>query len=86
MDHLKEWLVFETIRQLTPGVNVEFKEVVAKTLRVMVQTDDGVVPLEAVSQGTMSLISWVGILVQRMYQVYGDIPGIDDPTQQYLRW
>ena len=39
---------------------------------MLVVTDDGVVPIEAVSQGTSSLIGWIGVLVQRMFDVYHD--------------
>jgi len=43
-------------------------------------TDDGELPLEAISQGTTSLIGWVGILLQRLYEIYGDEA---DPTKKY---
>jgi predicted ATP-binding protein involved in virulence len=47
---------------------------------VTVVTDDGPLPIEAISQGMTSLIGWVGILLQRLYEVYEDS---DDPAQSY---
>ena len=63
---------FEVIRTLTPGVKIEFQRYDTRTKKVMVTTDDGEVPLESVSQGTSSLIGWIGVLLQRLYDVYGD--------------
>jgi predicted ATPase len=33
-------------------------------------TADGEVPVEAVSQGTASLLGWIGVLLQRLHEVY----------------
>jgi hypothetical protein len=71
---------FNIIDKLTPGVRLRFKEVNPVTKQVTVMTDDGEIPIEAVSQGTTSLISWIGVLLQRIYEVYGD-PG--SPLDRY---
>ena len=63
--------LFRVISEVTPGLKISFAEVKDRTFEVMVRTDDGVVPLEAVSQGTSSLLGWVGVLLQRLYEVYG---------------
>jgi hypothetical protein len=69
---------FEVIRQLTGGLKIEFARVDIDRGRVLVETDDGEVPLEAMSQGTVSLLGWVGVLMQRLYEVYED-----NPLEQY---
>jgi predicted ATP-binding protein involved in virulence len=50
-------------------MSVRFEQVNPQTREITVHTDDGDVPLESLSQGTISLISWVGVLLQRLYEV-----------------
>jgi predicted ATPase len=71
---------FVVVGQLTKGVRVKFKEVNPQTNEVRITTDDGDLPLESLSQGMTSLIGWVGILLQRLYELYGDS---DNPRGQY---
>jgi energy-coupling factor transporter ATP-binding protein EcfA2 len=73
---------FEIVRSLTEGLAVQFKEVTAD-FRVLVETPDGVVPIEALSQGLTSLLSWIGIVVQRLYEVTPIRPDADDAMQGY---
>jgi predicted ATPase len=70
---------FRIVGEITEGLTILFREVRAQTNEVMIETDDGALPLEAVSQGTTSLMGWVGIVLQRFYEVYGDD---EDPTQR----
>ncbi|HSS76398.1 MAG TPA: AAA family ATPase [Thermoanaerobaculia bacterium] len=70
---------FRVVGELTEGLQIEFKEVKPQTNEVTILTADGELPLEAVSQGTASLMGWVGILLQRLYEVFGDD---EDPTQR----
>lgn len=72
---------FKVVSVLTEGLTVQFKEVKPQTNEVTVITDDGELPLEAISQGTTSLIGWVGILLQRLYEIYGEEE--EDPTKKY---
>jgi ABC-type multidrug transport system ATPase subunit len=72
---------FRLVDLVTPGLKIAFHDVDAKTKQVTVTTDDGAVPLEAVSQGTQSVMGWVGILLQRLYEIYGDDD--EDPTHRY---
>jgi predicted ATPase len=71
---------FNVVTELTSDTKIEFKEVNAQTKEITIITDDGVLPIEALSQGMTSLIGWVGILLQRMYEVYGTD---EDPKQRY---
>lgn len=75
---LKEF--FDVVGQLSKGLKIEFVEVKPHTNEVTIRTDDGELPLESLSQGMTSLIGWVGILLQRLYEVYGDD---EDPKQRY---
>jgi predicted ATP-binding protein involved in virulence len=62
---------FRVIEELTPGLTIKKGEVNAITGQISLKTDDGEVPLEAVSQGTTSLLGLAGILLQRLNEFYG---------------
>lgn len=68
---------FDILAELTPGVCCEFETVDEESWQVMVRTRDGVVPIDLVSQGTSSILGWVGTLLQRMYEIHGDQPGVE---------
>lgn len=53
---------------LAEGLYVSFEEV-TPDFRVLVRTPDGVVQIEALSQGMTSLLSWIGIVVQRLHEI-----------------
>lgn len=72
---------FRLAYDLTEGVKLRFKRVDEFTHQVTVETEDGEVPIEAVSQGTASVISWTGYLLQRLHEVYGQQDG--DPRKRY---
>ncbi len=72
---------FDVVGNLTEGVRIKLGTVDPKSERVTVITDDGEVPLALVSQGTASLIGWIGVVLQRLYEIYG---GDEDPTQRYV--
>jgi phage terminase small subunit len=71
---------FYVLDELSEGLTIQRGRVNPDTLEVTVITDDGELPIEAVSQGMTSMISWVGILLQRLYEIYSDD---DDPKQHY---
>ncbi len=71
---------FDVVNRVTPGLRLEFGHVNPDTHEVTVITDDGEVPIEIVSQGMTSLVAWVGVLLRRLYEVYGETA---DPTGQY---
>jgi predicted ATPase len=72
---------FEIVGHVLEGVSVTFDAVDPATKRVTVLTNDGVVPLDYVSQGTLSVISWVGVLLQRLFEIYKNDA---DPTGRYV--
>ena len=63
---------FRLMATMTPGLRLEYSHVDKQSWQVMVQTDDGVVPLDLLSQGTRSILGWLGALLQRVYEIYGD--------------
>ena len=60
---------FEVIKDLTPGVDLEFSSIDVARKKVMVSTQDGVIPIDYVSQGTSSLIGWMGVLWRRLFDM-----------------
>lgn len=93
LDSSKQWIVnawarqkhsllakyFEVLRDLTPGVDFELSRVDTDSWNVLVNTPDGEIPLDHLSQGTSSIISWVGVLLERLYEMH---PKVEDPTQE----
>lgn len=71
---------FDYVSLLTGDITLERGEVNPHTYEISVVTDDGPLPLESISQGMTSLIGWVGILLQRLYEIYDDD---EDPTQRF---
>jgi hypothetical protein len=71
---------FRVIKHLTEGISLRFKGIDLSTRQVMIISDDGEIPIESVSQGTISLMGWIGILLQRLYEVYGDTA---NPREQF---
>ncbi|MFO1497988.1 MAG: SIR2 family protein [Verrucomicrobiota bacterium] len=59
---------FKVVGGITEGFEVSRGEV-TPDFRVLVTTPDGQIPIETLSQGLTSLYSWVGILLQRLYEV-----------------
>src|SRR5262249_6372314 len=60
---------FEILQQLTPDLRVKLHSINRRTMEIKVETDGGVVPLEAVSQGTGSVMAWIGTLLERLSEV-----------------
>ena len=65
---------FDLLGKVTPGVRVEFGDVQEGTWQVLVKTDDGLVPIDQVSQGMSSIFGWVGTMLQRMYEIHARSP------------
>lgn len=85
--------MFEVINSVIGGTNdtdgtknprtmtLYYMGVEKDTNRILLETKDGTnIPLEALSQGIISLIGWVGILMQRLYEVFDQDK---DPTKRY---
>jgi predicted ATPase len=66
---------FKILDDMVPGFKLQFDSYNTKTYEIMLLTSDGLLPMEYVSQGMNSTIGWVGVLLQRMFEVYGDADG-----------
>jgi len=66
---------FDLLGEMTPGVGCKFHSVDRHSWRIIVTTQDGEVPLDAISQGTSSVLGWIGTLLQRMYEIYRNSDG-----------
>jgi hypothetical protein len=72
--------VFDILGSVAEGMRLNYKGV-GEGNRILIETDDGAsIQLEALSQGTISLMGWIGILVQRLYEVFDKD---EDPTKRY---
>lgn len=65
---------FGLLDELTPGLRLQFDHCDRSSWQVFVRSIDGVIPIELISQGTISVLGWVGTLLQRMYEIYPDAP------------
>jgi hypothetical protein len=61
----------DVLATLTPGLVVSFEKVDAGAREIFVKTNDVVLPLETISQGTASLLGWVGVFLQRQSEIHG---------------
>lgn len=79
--HLRETF-FEVLADLTPSLHWKFDHLDEQTWQLFFKTADGIVPIEQLSQGTSAVFSWVGTLLQRMYQIHR---GISQLQNEHLR-
>ena len=62
---------FQVFNAFVPGLDVQPAGVDRKTWQVNVRVNGNVVSIDQVSQGTSSLLGWVGALLQRLYEING---------------
>jgi energy-coupling factor transporter ATP-binding protein EcfA2 len=90
LDDLQQWLVnvwfqqssqsallkafFDVLADLLPKAKITFGDVDATTYEVLVDTPDGRIPLDQLSQGLSSLLAWVGYTLQRLFEIHADAP------------
>lgn len=65
-------LLDRIIREIVPG-DVDGLMPLGSDLSLKVVTADGPVPFDSMSQGMASIFNWLGVLVQRLYQVFPDV-------------
>ena len=61
---------FSAIERLAAGVPIAASHVDPDRSQVFVRTADGAVPIETVSQGSASLMCWIGVLLQRLTDIH----------------
>ena len=62
-------LFFVVLSRLTRGLECSLDKIDSETNSITVRTEDGVVPIDAISQGTASLMGWIGLLLRRLSEV-----------------
>jgi AAA domain, putative AbiEii toxin, Type IV TA system/AAA domain len=67
----KRKLIDEIIRDLVPG-HVNALASLDSSYIIRVETPEGNVPFDDLSQGMASIFNWVGVLAQRLYEIYPD--------------
>lgn len=63
---------FQLVEQLTPPLRLSFKGVEAQTGRVLLESEDGLISFDELSQGLTAMLGGIGVLLQRLYEVYPD--------------
>jgi hypothetical protein len=71
---------FSVVNEMLEGVRIDFKGLVVEGGEVRVVTEDGSVPLHSLSQGSVSMIGLIGVLLPRLYDVHG---GSGNPRNQF---
>lgn len=62
------------ISEMVPGGGLTFARVDRLSWQIILRAGDAEVPLSAVSQGMSSILNWIGVLLQRMYDVFPQSP------------
>jgi predicted ATPase len=65
---------FRIMDELSPGLQIKPGSVDTNTWDVKVLTQDGDIPIDLLSQGMVSLLAWVGALLERMFEIYPHSP------------
>lgn len=92
LNDLKQWIInldyqgkhkmierfFVVLDKLATDIKFNNPKINKKTFEISVETIDGYVPIESVSQGTSSVICWAGTLFQRMYEVHAEMDNPED--------
>lgn len=62
---------FEVLRALTPGVEFEFSGVDRSDWSINLQSPvDGPLSFDLLSRGMMTILGWIGVLLQRLYETH----------------
>ena len=65
---------FKIVRALTPGVDFEYSGVDRQTWSIQLESTDGTISLDLLSRGITAVLGWVGVLLQRLFEVYPKAP------------
>jgi predicted ATP-binding protein involved in virulence len=70
---------FDCVGDLVPGTEFTYTGVDHDTYDVLLHSEDGPITFDLLSRGMTAVLGWIGVVLQRMYEVYGDD---DQPTSQ----
>jgi predicted ATPase len=60
---------FGVISRLGGGIELEFAGIDQETSEVLVHTPDGTIPMQSLSQGMNSVLTWTGCLISRLQEI-----------------
>lgn len=63
--------LFQVIDSMTPGFQLRFSRCDPDSNEILLQTSDGEVPMDYISQGMSATIGWIGPIIQRLYEING---------------
>jgi hypothetical protein len=63
---------FKSLQTLTQGMSIKLVAIDRESGSIMIETDSGKVPLETISQGTSSILCWIGTLIERLSEARRD--------------
>lgn len=66
--------VKRVLEAMLPGQSIQLSRFDPKTFAILVNTPDGEVEFESISQGMASIFNWVGVLIRRLYDTYPKSP------------
>jgi len=67
------------VQEMIPGEAMKLSRVDKKSWTIWVETREGEVEFDSISQGMSSIFNWVGVLLRRLYDVY---PQSADPEKE----
>lgn len=65
---------FSIVRALTPGVDFEYLGVDRQSWTIQLESTDGRISLDLLSRGITAVLGWIGVLLQRLFDVYPTAP------------
>ncbi len=63
-------VIAEALKSLLPGMS--FNGIDKKGRRILMETQDGIVPLRNLSEGYQAMAAWAGDILYRMTEIFGD--------------
>ncbi|MFL5912947.1 MAG: AAA family ATPase [Gaiellaceae bacterium] len=72
---------FDVLKDLTPGTDFEFLGIDRRTWDVILESPDGPLSFDLLSRGMTAVLGWIGVLLQRLHEVHGDIASATEGRQ-----
>lgn len=72
---------FDVVQALVPGIDFVYHGVDRDTFEIQLGSQDGPLSFDVLSRGMTAVLGWVGVVLQRLYEVY---PDHADPTSQHV--
>lgn len=60
---------FSIVDAMAPGFDLRFSGVDTTRNEILLRTSDGEIPMDYVSQGMISMMGWLGVLIQRLFDI-----------------